>query len=94
MLNKEEILHIAELSRIHLNNEELEIFQKTLGDILHYIEKLNALDVVNIKPTSHVLPLKDVFREDHLKPSLQQEDVLKIAVAHAQGAFKVPQVIE
>ena len=94
MLSKEEVQYIASLSRIHLEPQEVEAFTQTLGGILHYIEKLEKLEVTNIKPTSHVLPLKNVFREDKVRPSLSQEEALKIAVASAHGAFKVPQVIE
>ena len=94
MLTKEEAVYVANLARIHLESSEAESLTKTLGNILQYIEKLSKLDVSKVKPTSHVLPLKNVYREDHVKPSLKRDDVLKIAVAHANGGFKVPQVIE
>ena len=94
MLSKEEVYYVASLSRIHLEKNEVEELTKTLGDILQYIEKLKKLDVTAVKPTSHVLPLKNVYREDKVKPSLRREDVLKIAISHAHGSFKVPQVIE
>ena len=94
MLSKDEVLYVASLSRIHLKKEEVEELTKTLGDILQYVEKLKKLDVTRIDPTSHVLPLKNVYREDKIKPSLKREEVLKIAVASADGSFKVPQIIE
>ena len=94
MLSKDEVLYVASLSRIHLEKEEVEELTKTLGDILQYVEKLKKLDVTQINPTSHVLPLKNVYREDKTKPSLKREAVLKIAVASANGSFKVPQIIE
>ena len=94
MLSKDEVLYVASLSRIHLEKEEVEELTKTLGDILQYVEKLEKLDVTQINPTSHVLPLKNVYREDKIKPSLKLEEVLKIAVARANGSFKVPQIIE
>ena len=94
MLSKEEVRYVANLSRIHLTDGEVEGLTKTVGDILQYIEKLKKLDVTNVKPTSHVLPLKNVYREDKIKPSLNRDEVLKMAPAHAQGSFKVPQVIE
>ena len=94
MLSKDEVLYVASLSRIHLEKEEVEELTKTLGDILQYVEKLEKLDVTQINPTSHVLPLKNVTREDKIKPSLKLEEVLKIAVSRANGSFKVPQIIE
>ncbi len=94
MFSKEEVKSVASLSRIHLNDDELSDMTKTLGDILLYVEKLKTLNVSGIQATSHVLPLKDVFREDKIQPSIPREDVLKIAPAHQGGFFKVPQVIE
>ncbi len=94
MLTKKEVLYIASLSRIHLEDDEVDRLTKTLGEILQYIEILKKIDINNVKPTTHVLPLKNVFRKDKVKPSLKEEDVLKIAVDQAQGSFKVPQVIE
>lgn len=94
MITKKDVQYIAHLSRIYLTDEETEKFTKNLEDILGYIEKLNKLDVSNIKPTSHVLPLKNVFRKDEPRPSLTQKDVVKLSKDSDKGAFKVPQVVE
>ena len=94
MLKKEDVQYIAGLSRIHLEAKEVEFLTKSLADILHYIEKLQKLDVTNVKPTSHVLPVHNVYREDKIRPSLPQNEALKIAPAVHNGFFKVPQVIE
>ena len=93
-MTKEEIRHIASLARIHLEEKELEHLTKNLDDILHYITKLQKLDVSQVPPTSHVLPINNVFRQDSVKPSLAQEEALSFAPARHKGAFKVPQVIE
>ena len=94
MLSKDGVRGIAHLSRIHLEDHEVERLTKDLESILHYVEKLQRLDVKDIKPTSHVLPLKNVFREDTVRPSVKQEDVMKMSVTRHKGSFKVPQVIE
>ncbi|MFH1360123.1 MAG: Asp-tRNA(Asn)/Glu-tRNA(Gln) amidotransferase subunit GatC [Candidatus Omnitrophota bacterium] len=94
MISKKDVRAIAHLSRIHLQEQEVEHLTKTLEDILGYIEKLNKLDVTNVQPTSHVLPLKNVFRADRIKPSLEQGAVMKITSHTHNGSFKVPQVIE
>jgi len=94
MITKKDVQYIAHLSRIHLSDSEIEKLTITLEDILGYIAKLNKLDVSKVKPTSHVLPLQNVFRKDLPRPSLQQADVIKIAPGHDKGSFKVPQVIE
>ena len=93
-MTKDEILHIASLTRIHLEEKELEQLTKSLDDILHYITKLQKLDVKNVPPTSHALSINNVFRADVVKPSLSQEEALSFAPAKHKGAFKVPQVIE
>ena len=94
MFSAKDVQYIASLSRIHLEDEDVQHFTKNLADILHYIDKLNEVDVENIQPTFHALPITNVFREDTIKPSLPQEKALEIAVDKAKGSFKVPQVIE
>ena len=94
MISEKDVKYIASLSRIHLDPEEVKRLTKNLEDILHYIEKLKKLDVRDIQPTSHVLPIKNVYREDAVKPSLTQDAALSIAVEKHHGAFKVPKVIE
>jgi len=86
--------YIADLARIHLREKEVALLAGNLADILNYIKKLEELDVSQVEPTSHVLPLSNVFRPDDLKPSLSQAEVLKFAVARQDGTFKVPLVIE
>ncbi len=94
MIKKEDVLYIAALSRIHLEPHEVEGLTKNLENILDYVTKLQKLDVSQVQPTSHVFPLKDIFREDVVKPSLPQVKALQIAVAQHNGSFKVPKVIE
>ena len=93
-ITKKDVEYIASLSRIHLEGHELESLTKDLEKILHYVQKLEKLDVAKIDPTSHVLPLHNVFRQDIVKPSLGQTKALKIAVDQHNGSFKVPRVIE
>lgn len=92
-ITKDDVQYIASLSRIHLQGDEIERLTKNLEDILHYVHKLEKLDVRAVEPTSHVLPLKNVYREDEIQPSLTQAEVMKVAVAQHNGFFKVPKVI-
>lgn len=88
-----DVKYIASLSRIHLRDEEIAGLTKNLEDILGYVRKLEKLDVRDVTPTSHVLPLKNVYRKDDVQPSLPQEEALKFAVERQNGSFKVPKVI-
>jgi aspartyl-tRNA(Asn)/glutamyl-tRNA(Gln) amidotransferase subunit C len=91
---KEEIEHIAILARLYLSKEEKEIFGAQLSKILEYMEKLNELDTSDVDPTSHVLSLNNVMREDIFKDSISREDTLKNAPDHTKKFFRVPKIIE
>ena len=78
---------------MELSAEEKKGFARQLAGILSYINKLNELDVAQVKPTSHVLPLKNVTRRDMVKSSLKPEEALKNAPEKEGNFFKVPKVI-
>jgi aspartyl-tRNA(Asn)/glutamyl-tRNA(Gln) amidotransferase subunit C len=94
MITKKDVEYVAKLARIGFSQEEIEQFTKQLGAILEYIEKLNELDVSKVEPTSHVLPIKNVYREDIVKKSLPVDEVMNLAVEKEKNQFKVPKVIE
>jgi len=94
MISEQDAKYIAGLARIHLKDEEIKPLTKNLEDILQYVHKLDKLDVSGVEPTSHVLAMHNVYREDVVKKSLTQEQVLSIAVEQKNGFFKVPKVIE
>lgn len=89
-----EAAHIAQLARIFFDEKELESISSDLGAILDYIDLLKKADISQVEATSHVLPLKNVFRKDEVRPSLTQQDALSVAVSKQSGCFKVPPVIE
>ena len=90
----EEIEHIASLARLSLTEKEKQLFGSQLSSILDYMEKLNELDTRNIEPTSHVLPLSNVMRNDVPGPSIPREDALMNAPDHTEKFFRVPKIIE
>ena len=94
MITEVSVQTIASLARMNLSDAELTNLTKDLEAILRYIAKLEKLDTASVAPTSHVLPLKNVFREDRVVPSLTQAEALQIAVTQQDGAFTVPQVVE
>lgn len=85
---------VAGLARLGLSPEEKEKLGEQLNDILVYMEKLDELDTSDIKPLAHILPLKNVLREDKVREELAQEEALKNAPEKKDGFFKVPRVIE
>ncbi len=89
-----DIEYVAKLARIELDAKQKKKFAKQLSDILAYIEKLKQLKVDKVEPMSHVLPLKNVFRQDKLKSSLPLDKVLRNAPSKQKGSFSVPKVIE
>ena len=89
-----DVEHVAKLARLELSDEEKDRFTGQMNAILKYAEKLNELDTSNIAPTSHVLPLSNVMREDSTRPSSSIEQVMKNAPEEEDGQFHVPAVIE
>jgi len=93
-ITKDEVKHIAMLSRLELDEKEIELYQDQLSRILEYVEKLNEIDTTSIEPTSHVIELSNVFREDVVKESLAREEALRNAPQATDKFFKVPKIIE
>ncbi len=88
------IEHVALLARLKLRDGEKELFSKQVGNIIEYIDKLNELDTTNVEPTAHILPMKNVFREDKLNPSLSQDRALQNAPDRNNSFYRVPKIIE
>ncbi|MGZ7444559.1 Asp-tRNA(Asn)/Glu-tRNA(Gln) amidotransferase subunit GatC [Paenibacillus sp. TH7-28] len=93
-IQMKDVEHVAKLARLHLTDEEREMFTEQLNAILQYAEKLNELDTDQIEPTTHVLHLSNVMREDVVKDSLPPEKVFLNAPDEEDGQFKVPAVLE
>jgi aspartyl-tRNA(Asn)/glutamyl-tRNA(Gln) amidotransferase subunit C len=92
-LTHEEVLHVAQLARLSLGPDEIELFTRQLNDILDYVAKLQELDTSGVPPLGHVVPLANVFREDEVKDSLLRDLVLANAPAREEGTFVVPRII-
>ena len=88
-----EVENIAKLAKLSFSDEEKLKFVEQFNQILGYVEKLNELDTENVTPTSHVLGLTNVMREDKVEPWLTQEEALMNAPRKKGGYFSVPKVI-
>lgn len=93
-IDKDTVKYTAHLSRIELQDKELEKLAVQLKGILDFIDKLKQADVEKALPTSHILPVKNVLREDSLKDSLPIDRVLANAPQKEGNFFVVPKVIE
>ncbi|MBI5902449.1 MAG: Asp-tRNA(Asn)/Glu-tRNA(Gln) amidotransferase subunit GatC [Deltaproteobacteria bacterium] len=93
-ITKQDVLHVAELARLALSEEEMELYTRQLQRILNYVEKLSELDTSGVVPTTYTVPLAHAVREDRSAPSIPQEEALRNAPEKERGCFKVPQVIE
>jgi aspartyl-tRNA(Asn)/glutamyl-tRNA(Gln) amidotransferase subunit C len=93
-ITKQEVDHVAKLARLQLSDEVKDTFAEQLSNILTYVEQLNELDTKGVEPTSHVLDIKNVMREDVPADSLSQDRALANAPDKAAGHYRVPKIIE
>lgn len=89
-----DVKYVAQLARIALTPDEETKLGAQLGNILGYIEKLRELDVSNIEPTAHAVPLVNITRADETRPSLSHAEALRNAPRQANGLFIVPKIVE
>ena len=89
-----DVKYVAHLARLGLTPAEELKFGEQLGQVLGYIEKLREVDVSQVEPTAHAVPLVNVTRPDATAPSLSNEDALRNAPAKANGLFVVPKIVE
>ena len=93
-LTPKEVEHIALLAHLQLSQEELEKFRQQLTSILDYADRLRRVDTDSISPTTTVLPLRSVLREDTISHSLDRDDVLANAPEKDRHMFRIPPVFE
>ncbi len=86
--------YISKLARLSVSEEEKETFSAQLNSILSYMEKLNELDTKDVEPTSHVVSLSNVMRDDVQKDSISREDALTNTPDHTDKFYRVPKIIE
>jgi len=92
-ISRKEVEHVAVLARLDMDEDELEGYTRQLSSILEYMGKLNELDTEGVEPTAHVLPLKNVFRDDEVREGIEKELALKNAPDKKDGQFKVPKIV-
>jgi aspartyl-tRNA synthetase len=93
-ISRTEVLHVARLARLRLSEAEVTQFQKNLNAVLDYAETLNDLDTTEVEPMSHVLEIKNVWREDRPQKKRTAKAVMLNAPAKEKNYFKVPKILE
>ncbi|MGH2950486.1 MAG: Asp-tRNA(Asn)/Glu-tRNA(Gln) amidotransferase subunit GatC [Solirubrobacterales bacterium] len=90
MIDREQVLHVARLARLALDEDEVETMARELSGILEHVDRLSELDLTDVEPTAHVVELSNVLRADEPEASLPRERALEPAPDPADGAFRVP----
>lgn len=93
-VSAKEVEYIARLSRLEIEEKDLELFTQQFNDILVYAGTLGSLDTDAVEPTAHVLNYGNVMREDIVKPSFTQDEILANAPERKDGGYLVPRVME
>ncbi len=93
-LSREDVGRLADLARLRLTPEELEGYTTQLDVIFHHVDQLKEVDVAQVPPTSHVLPLTNVSRSDEPAPGLTREALETFAPSVEEGQFVIPKILE
>jgi aspartyl-tRNA(Asn)/glutamyl-tRNA(Gln) amidotransferase subunit C len=93
-LSREEVGQVAFLARLELTDSEKDSLTGHINNLLEHFAKLQELDTSGVEPTSHVIPVENVFRADSSRPSLPVEDVLANAPEAEDNCFAVPRIVE
>jgi aspartyl-tRNA(Asn)/glutamyl-tRNA(Gln) amidotransferase subunit C len=93
-ISRDDVLHLAQLSNLHLSDDEVASLQQELGGILEYIKQLGELDTTGIEPTYQVTDLENVSRDDvHVAPLADRRALLGLAPAEKDEQIQVPKVL-
>lgn len=93
-IDRETVEHIAELAKLKLTEDEINLYAEQLSAILDYAESLQEIDTSAIPPTASVLPLRNVLRPDEAQPSLPRDEALANAADKADGQFRVDAILD
>ena len=93
-ITRDEVAHLARLARIDLTDAELDHLAPQLAEILQWVAKVSNVAAADIPPSSHALPLTNVFRPDEQRPGLTPEQALEGAPAVESQRFRVPRILD
>lgn len=90
MIGRDEVLHVAKLARLQLNEEQLEPMARELSAVIDHVAKIGEIDLEGVEPTSYVVEVTGALRADEAKPSLERDVALSSAPATSEDGFLVP----
>ena len=93
-LTRADVEHVARLARLALTDDEIERLTVELRAVLEHAADVAALDLGDVPPTAHPLPLRNVLRDDAVRPSLDRNEVLAAAPSAEDGRFRVPRILD
>jgi aspartyl-tRNA(Asn)/glutamyl-tRNA(Gln) amidotransferase subunit C len=93
-ISRDEVAHLAMLARLAVTEAELDLFATQLDVILQSVARVSEVAGADIPPTSHAVPVTNVYRDDEVRPGLSQEQALAGAPASEQGRFRVPRILD
>lgn len=93
-ITRDEVAHLARLSRLALGEDELDHFAGQLDQIISAVARVSEVASADVPPTSHPLPITNVFRADEVQPCLTAEQALSGAPASEEQRFRVPRILE
>lgn len=92
-LTRQDVANVAELARLELTEEELELYTDQLAEVLDHAADIAALDLAGVAPTAHAMALTNVFRPDEVRPGLDRDEALAQAPSVEDHRFKVPPIL-
>ncbi len=93
-ISPDDVRHVAKLARLELTDDEISLFAEQLAAVLDHAADIEALDIGDVPPTAHPVPLRNVLRPDEVRPGVDRDEVLEQAPASEDGRFKVPRILD
>ena len=94
MVSHDDVRYVAKLARLKIDEDELDRYAAQLSSILSHIDQISALDIAGVEPTSHVIQLSNVLRDDVVRDSVSRELALQNGPEVEAGAFRVPPILD
>jgi aspartyl-tRNA(Asn)/glutamyl-tRNA(Gln) amidotransferase subunit C len=92
-LTRQEVVHVAALARLHLTDQEVDLFTEQLAEVLDHAADVASLDLAGVETTAHALAVTNVLRSDEIRPCLDRDEVLAQAPSVEDHRFRVPRLL-